>query len=63
LLGHFVPFDESHRVLDFRPVDGPIIGSRDESDLVASTFDVITDVVNQTGTDLYSDPASWSEPK
>lgn len=62
ILGHFVPFDESHRVLDFQTVDGPIIGSRDESDLVASTFDVITDVVNQTGMNLYSDPAAWSDP-
>lgn len=60
LLGHFVPFDPSHRVLDFRPVDGPIIGSRDESILIASTFDVITDVVSQTGASLYSDPTSWA---
>lgn len=62
MLGHFIPFDASHRVLDFQPVDGPIIGSRDESVLVASAFDVITDVVNQTGSSLYSDPASWSDP-
>jgi len=61
MLGHFVPFDASHRVVDFQPVDGPIIGSRDETVLVASAFDVITDVVNQTGTSLYSEPAAWSD--
>ena len=59
LMGNFLPFDESHRVPNYRPVDGPIIGTEDKRTLVDSTFDLTRDAVNQAGCEVWHDPAAF----
>jgi hypothetical protein len=49
VLGAFTPFDESHRVLGYRPVDGPILASGGLETALRSWFDVVVDAVNQAG--------------
>jgi hypothetical protein len=45
----FLPFDESHRVFDFRPVNGPILMEGGLESALGSWLDLVHDAVNQTG--------------
>lgn len=56
----FQDFDESHRVRNYRPVDGTIVGTLDDRALIESAFDIIGDAVNQAGVGLYWEPESFN---
>jgi hypothetical protein len=49
LRGEFLPFDEVHRILGYRPVDGPILASAGLDAALSSWFDLVVDAVNQAG--------------
>lgn len=49
LSGHFINWDEEHRVHGYRPVDGPIIGTASRDEVISSWVAVVTDAVNQAG--------------
>lgn len=51
--GHFVPFNEQHRVPDYQPVDGPILAASDSHTARLSCLDVIRDAVNQAGVETH----------
>jgi hypothetical protein len=59
-LGDMRPFDEADRVLNFSPVEGPILGLDDERTAIVTAFDVIRDVMNQAGADLWVDPDQFN---
>ncbi|KQS69832.1 helix-turn-helix domain-containing protein [Modestobacter sp. Leaf380] len=48
-INEFLPFDESHRVLGYAPVDGPVLvdGGRDQA--LTTWLDLVRDAVNQAG--------------
>jgi hypothetical protein len=56
VLGAFVPFDGSHTVLGYRPVDGPILASGGLEGALRSWFDLVIDAVNQAGVASQLDP-------
>jgi hypothetical protein len=49
LRGEFLPFDEAHRILGFRPVDGPILASAGLDAALSRWFNLVIDAVNQAG--------------
>jgi hypothetical protein len=55
-IDEFQDFDESHRVLGYGPVDGPVLvdGGRDQA--LASWLDLVRDAVNQAGVASALDP-------
>lgn len=48
--GHFIEWGEQDRVLNWRPVDGLIVGTAGRDELLSSWVDIVTDAVNQAGT-------------
>lgn len=55
--GLFLPFDETHRIPDYRPVDAVIIATLDMHSAVDGGLEVVRDVVNQAG----AEPAFGAE--
>lgn len=51
----FVPWDEQDRVLNYRPVDGLIVGTAGRDELLASWVSIVSDAVNQAGASCYLD--------
>ena len=49
LRGEFLPFNEAHRVLGYRPIDGPVLASAGLDGALTSWFDLVVDAVNQAG--------------
>lgn len=49
IVSDFTPFDESHRVLGYQPVDGPIITEGGLEGALESWLDLVRDAVNQAG--------------
>ncbi|MGY1608483.1 hypothetical protein [Geodermatophilus sp. SYSU D00700] len=49
VVGSFVPLDESSRVLNYRPVDGPIVMHEGLESALGSWLDLVLDAVHQAG--------------
>ena len=51
--GLYEPFDENHRVPDFRAVRGTVIGQFGRVELLDSAVDIISDAMNQAGVNCW----------